>query len=446
MPKKKTYEEIKHEFIKQEVILLWTEEEFKHNYKNVDQKIPIICKCGDKDEKSYRGVQNGQKCMKCGNIKKGLSHRKSYQQLLNECEKQEVIFEWTEEEYLKNYVDNKTKFPIICKCGDKDEKSFNKLNKGQKCLKCKFTKMKETNIERHGFEYASQSDEIKDKMKQTNLEKYGVENPGQSEEIKDKMKKTNLEKYGFEYASQSEEIRDKIEETNLERYGFKNPTQSDEVKNKTKKTNLEKYGVEYPLQLPEIKDKIKKTNLEKYGVEYPLQLPEIRDKIEETNLEIYGVKNCFSSEEIKDKIKKTNLEKYGVEYPMQNSEISSKSSSNAYKTKNYILPSGNIIRIQGYEHFALDELIYKENVKEEDILVSRIDVPEIWYLNPKDNKKHRYFTDIYIKSQNKCIEVKSSWTNTLNVDKILLKEKASIEEGYLYELRVYDAKGNKIFI
>ena len=131
---------------------------------------------------------------------------------------------------------------------------------------------------------------------------------------------------------------------------------------------------------------------------------------------------------------------------MQNSEISSKSSSNAYKTKNYILPSGNIIRIQGYEHFALDELIYKENVKEEDILVSRIDVPEIWYLNPKDNKKHRYFTDIYIKSQNKCIEVKSSWTNTLNVDKILLKEKASIEEGYLYELRVYDAKGNKIFI
>ena len=46
----------------------------------------------------------------------------------------------------------------------------------------------------------------KEKAKQTNLEKYGVEFTTQSKEVKDKMKKSCLEKYGVEHISHCKEI------------------------------------------------------------------------------------------------------------------------------------------------------------------------------------------------------------------------------------------------
>ena len=236
----------------------------------------------------------------------------------------------------------------------------------------------------------------------------------------ERIKNTMFDKYGVEYAAKSEHFRDKMKSTTLERYGVEHGTQSEEVKEKIRKTNLEKYGFEYGLQNEEVKEKRRLSNLEKYGFENPLQ-----------------------REEIKEKCKQTNLEKYGVEYPSQNTEIYEKMNKTSYYIKEYILPSGNVINIQGYEHFALDELLQKENINENDIITGCKNVPTIWY-NVESGKKHRHFVDIFIPSQNKCIEVKSTWTFKKQKEIVLLKKIAAKELGYLYEIWVYDNKGNKV--
>jgi hypothetical protein len=47
-------------------------------------------------------------------------------------------------------------------------------------------------------------------------------------------------------------------------------------------------------------------------------------------------------------------------------------------------------------------------------------------------------------SQKKCIEVKSTWTLMMNPEKIFAKQKASKENGFQYEIWIYDHKQNKI--
>jgi hypothetical protein len=51
--------------------------------------------------------------------------------------------------------------------------------------------------------------------------------------------------------------------------------------------------------------------------------------------------------------------------------------------------------------------------------------------------------DIFIPSQNRCIEVKSEWTYNQQINSVLLKENAAKELGYNYEMWIYDNKGNK---
>jgi hypothetical protein len=116
---------------------------------------------------------------------------------------------------------------------------------------------------------------------------------------------------------------------------------------------------------------------------------------------------------------------------------------NSYYLKEYALPSGNKIKIQGFEHFALDELFQKENMNENDIITGCKNVPTIWY-NDDSGKKHRHFVDIYIPSQNKCIEIKSTWTFEKQKEVVFLKLNAAKELGYLYEIWVYDGKGNRV--
>jgi DNA repair protein RadC len=107
------------------------------------------------------------------------------------------------------------------------------------------------------------------------------------------------------------------------------------------------------------------------------------------------------------------------------------------------MPSGNIISCQGYEPFALNDLLQKELVKEEDIITGCKNVPEIWY-NDDAGKKHRHFVDIFIPSQNRCIEVKSTWTAKKKQDNIYLKQNAGKELGYNYEIWIYNGKGERV--
>ena len=102
--------------------------------------------------------------------------------------------------------------------------------------------------------------------------------------------------------------------------------------------------------------------------------------------------------------------------------------------------SGELFR---RETRVLDELIINEKVDESDIIIGSQYVPEIWYLD-NSNKKHRFYVDIYIPSQNKCIEVKSLYTYKKNEAINLLKQDATKNLGYNYEFWVYNKKGEKI--
>jgi hypothetical protein len=120
-----------------------------------------------------------------------------------------------------------------------------------------------------------------------------------------------------------------------------------------------------------------------------------------------------------------------------------KASKNAYKKKEYKLPSGTTIYLQGYENYALDELLEKEKIKEEEIKYGSKNVPTIWYQD-ESGKKHRHYVDIFISSQNRCIEIKSTWTAEKKQDNIFLKQKAGKDLGYQYEIWIYDGKGKLV--
>ena len=207
---------------------------------------------------------------------------------------------------------------------------------------------------------------------------------------------------------------------------------------KMKSTCLDKYGVENPFQSEEAKNKSKQTCLEKYGVENPRQSEEAKNKSKQTCLEKYGVDHNSKTPEYKEKYKQTCLETYGVEHPSQNSEISEKQSKNSYKLKSFTFPCGNTVQVQGYEPYLLDILV-KDGYTFEDIITKRTEIPEIWY--NKNDKKFRYYCDVYIPKNNTIYEVKSTYTRKIDIEKNKLKQQACIDAGYNFELYVFDSKG-----
>jgi hypothetical protein len=158
---------------------------------------------------------------------------------------------------------------------------------------------------------------------------------------------------------------------------------------------------------------------------------------EQTFLKNYGVKCGLQDKGIRELGKHTCLKKYGVYHPSQNPEIALKMKISNYK--DYILPSGKIVQVQGYEDRALDILL--EKYDEYDLIISNKNIFKelgaIKYIG-KDNKEHYYYPDIYIKSENKVIEVKSNYTFHKEYDKNILKKKACIKMGLDFEFMVLD--------
>jgi hypothetical protein len=356
-----------------------------------------------------------------------MTERRKYdfERLDNYCKENNVILL---EDYSECQLTREVYIKTKCcyeNCSNVVNKKFRELEKtGSYCLNC----IKIKRIERRE-KYC--------------IEKYGVKNSTQTLEVREKMKNTCLQKYGVQHIWQSENIKNKIKNTCLQKYGVENPNQNEDIKNKAKVTNLQKYGVEYSSQNKENREKYKKTCLEKYGFKNPSQNNEVKNKKIETCLKNWGVEHPSQNENIKNKKIETSLKNWGVEHPMQNVDIISKNIKQNYRKKKYILPSNKIIEIQGYENFALDELIINEKIDESNIITGIKNVPIIWYFD-ENGAKHRHYVDIFIPSQNKCIEVKSIWTAKKNKHNIFLKQNAAKELGYDYELWVYNNKGNKI--
>lgn len=212
-------------------------------------------------------------------------------------------------------------------------------------------------------------------------------------------------------------------------------------KDKFKNTSQVKFGTDNPFQNAEIKQKIIDTMQEKYQVDHPLQSPQIQEKFKNTCQERFGVDHPFQNPEVKQKILETLRERYDVDHPLQNAEVNAKSLNNSFKSKMFTFPCGNVLQVQGFEPFALEVLV-KHGRTFEEITTDRTRVPEIWY-ETEDKKKHRYFCDILLHNEDKIIEVKSDWTYKQGEETIIpLKAQACIDEGFEYEIWIFDGKKN----
>ena len=149
-----------------------------------------------------------------------------------------------------------------------------------------------------------------------------------------------------------------------------------------------------------------------------------------------------------NKLIEGNRKSFGNDFAMQNQEIYNKAFKKSYLRKEYILPSGKISIIQGFENYILDYL-FKLNYKEEDILINKHEINEevgiIRYIG-KDTKEHIYFPDFYIISENKIIEVKSTYYYNKDLENNLLKKEACINNGLNFSFYIYDRQNKNIII
>jgi hypothetical protein len=181
------------------------------------------------------------------------------------------------------------------------------------------------------------------------------------------------------------------------------------------------------------KSKLKKSVLEKYG----------HDNIMKYYSENNMVVSPFRLKSVKDKIKETFEIKYGG-HPMQSDESFEKNLKSRVKFKDYLLPSGKNIKLQGYETFGIKYLLdrYTENDIIQGVKEINKELGIIKY-NHK-GKLRKYYADFYIKSENKIYEIKSIWTYKANIEKNLLKKKACESIGLKFEFLIFDYKGKLI--
>jgi hypothetical protein len=183
------------------------------------------------------------------------------------------------------------------------------------------------------------------------------------------------------------------------------------------------------------------TNLKVHGKLGGINITdESRQKGINTCMEKYDVPSANMAESVKQKKIDTNLKIRGVENPAQSQEVMEKIQKNAKKYKVYKMPSGDIRKVQGYEPFALNELV--KLYSEEQIKTDRKDVPRVQY--EVDKKKKYHFPDIFIPHENKIIEVKSIWTYKCKADNIQLKKEACEKQGFRYEIWCFNPKGKRV--
>ncbi len=166
----------------------------------------------------------------------------------------------------------------------------------------------------------------------------------------------------------------------------------------------------------------------------------IKEKRFNTNFLRYGNSNANQVPEIKKKIIETCLRKYNVRYAMMNKDISNKSYSNrkaplpsSFKWKEYVMPSGRILLIQGRENKMLDKLL--QIFTEEEILVHK-GVPTIKYKDCNGIYR-KHYPDAYVKKLNWIFECKCNYTWNPNEEtrkNNILKYKEAKKLGFKYNV------------
>jgi len=236
-------------------------------------------------------------------------------------------------------------------------------------------------------------------------------------------------------------INEKRSNTNLIRYGVKQNTSNPEIKARIKATRQQTMD-DGRTKEEHIQENARLGKLKKYGdINY-----NNRQKIRKTK----AAQSDEVKREISEKRRKTNKERFGVECVLLLS--TSKIAAANAKIKEFVLPSGRIVRVQGNEPLAIAKLL--ESYDEDSIWISdarNISTCNMPIINWIDNqRKHvRYYPDIYIPKENRIIEVKSRWWYDGNgaekyksrLENNQRKKQACISKGYHFEFWIYETDG-----
>ena len=207
-----------------------------------------------------------------------------------------------------------------------------------------------------------------------------------------------------------------------------------------KDTYRQRYGTTPSNSLTQ-KAKSAKTKLEKYGD------PKYNNSKQSASKN--RAKTLDEQELINDRRRKTNLERFGVENPVLGC-VRNTNRGNA-SVKEYILPSGKKIGVRGDEPKALN-LIFGLGHNENNLIVhdNYQPAPLNFEYTAVNRHKCKYYPDIYIPEENKIIEVKSWWWWNGNggekyksrLENNLRKRKAVLAAGYIYEVWIFERRGN----
>ena len=277
----------------------------------------------------------------------------------------------------------------------------------------------------------------------TNMLIRGVANPMHDETVKQKLVETNMRKYKVKNPMQHPDVQAKVVATNQRIWGAACVLQNVDVKTRIASTNKAKFDSENPFGSSLVQAQIVKTHINKRGVENPMQDPGVLAKARATNIIRYSVPCSLQNPEVQAKAVATNVSKYGAPNAMQNAEIANKSLQHAFQRKSYVLPDGQLVYLMGFEPFCMDELLLF--YPQANICLDYAEMPEVTYMT-SDGKWHKYFPDMFILSERRFVEVKSTWTlsNSKEREKNWLKWKACRDAKIPLDVIVYDTHGNKL--
>lgn len=231
------------------------------------------------------------------------------------------------------------------------------------------------------------------------------------------------------------DLREAYEQERIERTGYRIPLQDPAVRAKMEETNLSRYGVKNVSSIPEVKAKIKATVRTRYGVDYVAQEPSFIAKRKATCKERYGAEYPMQVERFKEKSRLTCLARYGVTHPMQHFKTFQKVMRSRFKFKDYRAKDGTLFKFQGYEDVALKRL-EAMGIDPKDIVVGRKHMPKVFYYDTGARRRARYYPDIWVRSFNLLIEVKSDFTYGLNKRQAHEKQAACRRLGFSHQLYI----------
>jgi hypothetical protein len=214
--------------------------------------------------------------------------------------------------------------------------------------------------------------------------------------------------------------RERYTATMLARHGVAVPTKDPACDLKRRQTNLERYGAEQVMQSSKVQRKYRRTLRSRYGATHISQVPGVLEKANATRVENETLGGDL------EKRKTTSQAKYGTDWPIQDPDVFQRNVDSCFKHKAFVLPSGAIVFLQGYEPHVVSHML-ANGYREQDFLWRG--KPSFWYTD-KAGRRRRYHPDLVLPARRLIVEVKARKWFERDLDLIVRKGRACQEAGW----------------